>query len=345
MSGKPPLQPDPSGIVWEEIRCPLCSSGDEQLMLAIPADPDDTLYRLVRCRQCGLGYLNPRPAPVSIGRFYQNEYKPFQPRQRRSSFWQRAQASLEQLVLSHLYGYPPARKSWPGRLLARLIRPFVGPGSDSLTSLPYIGEGRLLDFGCGSGWFADRMRRRGWKVIGMDFSPHAVEQASRNYGLRTLAGTLPHPEIAPRSIDAICMGSVLEHLHSPHDVIDAASQALCPGGLLMVCVPNLESWGFRTFGMSWFGLDAPRHLVHFSPATLRRLLESHGMEVTETRLLGRTSWMRQSLKRLRHTPHPTSARPLAALAHSRALSGLVTRWTVWTRQSDCLMMLARRKAA
>jgi 2-polyprenyl-3-methyl-5-hydroxy-6-metoxy-1,4-benzoquinol methylase len=345
MPGQLLSHPDSSEIVWEKIPCPLCFSGDEQLLLAVPAEPADTLYRLVRCRQCGLGYLNPRPTPVSISRFYPDDYKPYQPRQHRPSLWQRVKERLEKVVLSHFYGYPPKPRGWAGRLLARLARPLFGPSRDSLTSLPFIGQGRLLDFGCGSGLFARRMRQRGWDVIGMDFSHRAAEQASTNYGIRTLTGTLPHPDIEPGSLDAISMGSVLEHIHWPHVLIEAAAEALRPGGLLAVCVPNLDSWSFRTFGLNWFGIDAPRHLLQFTPATLRRLVESHGFEVTDMRQLGRTSWMRESLKRLRHASPSKAAWPLAALGRWRVLSGLLTRWTVWARQADCLLLLARRKSA
>ena len=59
---------DPTGMVWEEISCPLCGHGDEGLLLAVAGEPDQTLYRLVRCRRCGMGYVNPRPAPASMTR-------------------------------------------------------------------------------------------------------------------------------------------------------------------------------------------------------------------------------------------------------------------------------------
>ena len=104
---------------------------------------------------------------------------------------------------------------------------------------------RILDYGCGSGWFAHRMRERGWQVTGMDMSAHAVEKARNHFGLHVIHGTLPHGDVKPESFDVVTLGAVLEHLHWPHKVIGAAAQALVPGGYLVLSVPNMASWGFR----------------------------------------------------------------------------------------------------
>ena len=66
------------------------------------------------------------------------------------------------------------------------------------------------------------------------------------------------------------MWSSLEHVHEPRLAVRAAREVLRPGGLLVVYVPNLGSWSFRTFGEHWFALDLPRHLTHFTPETLGR---------------------------------------------------------------------------
>src|SRR5271154_2453936 len=62
-------------INWERIPCPLCNASDEDIFLQARADPDQTLYRLVRCRSCGMVYMNPRPDEASIGQFYPDDYE------------------------------------------------------------------------------------------------------------------------------------------------------------------------------------------------------------------------------------------------------------------------------
>ena len=109
---------DHGPIVWEDVACPLCDARREEVLLETTADA--TPCRLVRCGACGLGYLNPRPVVESIGRFYPPGYECYEiprPQQRRFSALFRR---LEQLVLSHQYGYPPALNSLRDRLLATL---------------------------------------------------------------------------------------------------------------------------------------------------------------------------------------------------------------------------------
>jgi hypothetical protein len=75
------------------------------------------------------------------------------------------------------------------------------------------------------------------------------------------------------------MFHVLEHLYDPASYLQAAHQLLCPGGKLIVQVPNAASWQFLLFGESWNGLDIPRHLVDYRTSDLDSLLDGCGFEV------------------------------------------------------------------
>src|SRR5262249_5485083 len=162
----------------------------------------------------------------------------------------RLQRRLKRLAMARHFGTLPPLRHWHEKALAWLASWWLYPRPHSMTALPYQGEGRLLDCGCGAGWFAWQMRELGWDVTGMDFSEHATAHA-RRFGIPTLTGTLPHRDVAPSSYDVITMGAVLEHIHHPHRLIAAAAEALRPGGYLVVSVPNLDSWGFRHFGEDW----------------------------------------------------------------------------------------------
>src|SRR5262249_25364137 len=188
-----------------------------------------------------------------------------------------------------------------------------------------------------------RMRERGWNVTGLDFSAHAAREVTRKYGIPVLVGTLPHPEVKPASFDVITMGAVLEHVHHPHEVIRAAAEALRPDGKLVIAVPNLDSWGFAFFGQDWWGLELPRHLLHFAPATLRKLVEGHGLEVTDVQLVERGGWIRRSMAMVRRRPGaPRWRRIVSRLGCLRVVPSLLTRWTVWRGRQDCLVMIARK---
>lgn len=301
---------DPDEILWEEICCPLCSNGDEDLLLAVPADPAETLYRLVRCRHCGMVYVNPRPQ-AALGASWQVARDETILASPLAAAW----LWLERLVLSCYHGYPPPRTGRWEKLLAAVVRPWIGLRPASLMPLPYIGEGRMLELSS-SPPGSRSLQHRGWNVVGRD-------------GWTEPAGSLLPPRTPAGSLDAIVLEGVLGQVHWPHPVIEQAARALRPGGLLAVWVPNLDSWGFRMFGMKWYPLDVPRRLLHFTPATLRRLITMHGLEVSEVRYQGSARWMRRSMQN--HF-------------YPGLFAGPLTRWTVWRQQADSLLLLARRPA-
>lgn len=347
MSGtKEAEYPGLTPVTWEDVPCPLCKARAEEPCLNAPGRPGQPGYRIVRCRHCSMSYVNPRPDAASISRFYPDEYAHYSPKlPGRAGRGGRMRPWLERLVLSASFGYPPPLRHWYEKALAALAAPWLAPARSSHTSIPFTGRGRLLDFGCGGGWLAARMKRYGWYVEGMDFSAYAACKVECQFGIRVHVGSLPHPDIAAESFDVINMGQVLEHVHRPHALIEAAVKALCPGGLLVVSVPNFDGWSRRLFGQAFDALDLPRHLLHFNPVTLRRLLQTHGLKVEELRILGSGNWMGRSLARLRQGEKVGwKQRWLARLGRSRWLASALSRWTQWTRQGDKLMAFARRPA-
>ena len=100
-------------------------------------------YRVARCRHCGLTFQNPRPTPQTLGLLYTDDYKPYQPRRVRAGA-PSLRERLVRIVLARRFNYPAVRASWPERLLAGLLAFRLRPSPDSQTSLPFVGQGRLL---------------------------------------------------------------------------------------------------------------------------------------------------------------------------------------------------------
>src|SRR5262245_47163161 len=164
-----------TGITWDEPACLLCG-GDRRRPLIEAPDPTreghGLWFAVVRCDDCGLCYTCPRPDRLTIGQFYPADYRPY----RRTRHKVR-----------------PAPWSPFAKLLGR---PCV-----ERRALPWHGQGRLLDFGCGGGSFLERMHYRGWRVTGLDVSEETVADVRAALGVRVLAGTLPHPDLKPASFD------------------------------------------------------------------------------------------------------------------------------------------------
>jgi 2-polyprenyl-3-methyl-5-hydroxy-6-metoxy-1,4-benzoquinol methylase len=305
----------PTGPVveWEEPDCLLCGGRRWAPVIEAPDQgPDGTglWFAVVQCQDCGLCFTNPRPSVTSIGQFYPPVYRPHRPPR-------------------------PDRRKTPRLRLA----PEWGRPRKEREALPWHGEGRLLDFGCGGGSFLERMHRQGWQVLGLDVSPAAVERVRNALGLPALLGTLPHPQLAPGSFDVITMWHSLEHVHRPLDVLREAYQLLAPGGKLIVAVPNIESLPFRWFGSAWYGLDLPRHLTHFAPWTLHLMLEHVGFAVGPVRMVRHSDWFRSSAKL---SCNDADAPRWHRLLTLKPFSRLATWYSYVTSQCDCMIVSAVR---
>jgi SAM-dependent methyltransferase len=139
-------------------------------------------------------------------------------------------------------------------------------------------SGMALEVGCGAGWMLRALRPQGWTVVGNERTVQSTASASRVNGLPIFVGNLAALKPEPR-FDLIILFQVLEHLPDPLATLQQCVRLLKPGGNLVIAVPNLESWQARLTGRSWFHLDVPRHLFHFSPRSLSQVLRQTGLTV------------------------------------------------------------------
>ncbi|MEX0718609.1 MAG: class I SAM-dependent methyltransferase [Planctomycetaceae bacterium] len=287
-------------VELERADCPLCGRDDARPVISAP---DRTTgiggeFHVVRCRACGAQYTNPRPTPETIGLFYPRGYSPWNENEERRPARARFMKSLERAVLETWLGYPRTapREPLPRPLAARLGLLLIRRSRQRQSWIPWRAPGRLLDFGCGGGSFLMRMREFGWDVRGMDVSAECARAVTERTGIPVDVGTLPHPDVRPESFDAITLWNALEHVHSPRATLRAVREALSPGGLVVVGVPNIDSWTFREFGTDWHPLELPRHLTHFTPETLSRMLEAEGFRLLSLEHVSRPGFLRHSVE-------------------------------------------------
>ena len=274
-------------------------------------------FTVVRCRECDLRYTNPRPALADIGRFYYDDYAPHQAPNIQPK-------------------NPKPRGKWRRWITAKK-QPNWERGE-----IDPVGQCRLLDFGCGAGVFLQRMHNRGWQAVGLDCSEKVVRYVREELKLPALVGTLPSPVLPPGSFDLVTLWHSLEHVHRPLDVLREVHNLLAPGGKVLVAVPNIDSAPFHWFGSAWFGLDLPRHLTHFTPATLRKMLDRAGFQFEAMQMVRHSYWLRQSaqLASRRGTISP----PLSLLKF-RLPSSIVSKWYLLAGKSDSFVIMARKAAA
>ncbi len=261
----------------ESVKCNLCHGSAVRLLFSggdISYDNPE-IFNIVRCRRCGLVYLNPRPTVKEIGRYYPDEYYPmFQPGSRKGIV-----DKIRRILMKTYFGYGKSTLSdrivlFPFYLVRSL---FVTKG----VALPFVKGGRFLEIGFGDGSLMYEYKSYGWDVYGTDISDYAVKNA-RLLGMKVYKGQLEKLKFKGDFFDAVYMSHVMEHLHDPYKVLLEMRRILKKGGVAAIVLPNFDSIEQKILGGKWVvGLQIPRHLYHFSPKTLKSLALKAGFSGVE----------------------------------------------------------------
>ena len=265
-------------VKTERVPCNLCGSDSSDDILlgrdmlhGLPGE-----WSVVRCRECGLVYTNPRPTLETLASVYPSDYGPYQAQQHKRH---RLRRRLQQWAMRQHWNYPPHDKGgWLSRLLSWPVLILTKGQRRNFDLFPWQGQGKLLDYGCGSGGYLDRMKQWGWNVVGMDMSDQAVA-ACREQGFDVYRGIAPDQEFEPESFDVVTLWHVLEHVPSPTRTLCQVNTVLKPHGKLVVALPNIDSLLARWLGIYWYPLELPRHLTHFSKTTITKMMEKAGFRV------------------------------------------------------------------
>jgi SAM-dependent methyltransferase len=140
---------------------------------------------------------------------------------------------------------------------------------------------RLLDVGCGAGWFLRISKKLGAIEQGVEPSEHAARLA-RQQGLSVFHGTLEsYVEQAPANtqFDIITANHVIEHVPAPVDTLRAMKRLLSPGGFAWIAVPNASYPICRSLKGRWHSSDLPYHLMHFTPSSIAEAGRRAGLKV------------------------------------------------------------------
>jgi len=258
---------------YESVPCDLCGADDTEVLFTT-TDRDmrvEGLFPIVRCRRCGLVYVNPRPTQASIGRYYPALYYK---RPRRVLTRGAVMECIKRLIRESQAGYSQGLNGLQV-LVGRLLSVVFGDAISVV--VPFVPNGRILDVGCNDGKMVAWMVKHGWDVYGVETSPEAAKRAT-NRGLQVFCGDLLDAGYPSDYFDVVTMSHVLEHVHSPTLVLNEIRRVLKPNGMVMIGVPNIQCYDFAVFREDWFPIEAPRHLFHFSRETLSAILEKTGFK-------------------------------------------------------------------
>lgn len=253
------------GYSVEYINCRICGSDNAKLLgirgnqeyqgaQALINNREHIVTNVVKCRQCGFIYTNPRIAlPSESGLNFYND-------------------SSEYLSsVSHD----------PLRLFDRtldLIEKFT------------THTGRLLDIGAGKGEFLAAAKKRGWEVFGIEPSQNFVKYAKDKYGIDIQWSCPEEANLSESFFDVVTLNMVLEHVENPHNLFMIVNKILKEDGLLYIEVPNMNSGllkiinlCYRFKGKDWSPflspLHPPYHCYGYQKSSLSQLCSLNNFRV------------------------------------------------------------------
>ena len=242
---------------FQLIKCNICKSDDfiiifppkyedeKQIDLAIKfrSSGDETLIdQVVKCKKCGLMYINPRLNPKLIVKGYSE--------------------GTDETFVSQAKG-----RTITFEKCLKLIE-------------KYKKKGKILDIGTAGGTFLHVAKKHGWDVYGIEPNKWMCKWGKKNYGINIKPGTLFDYKFKTNTFDVITLWDVLEHVPDPKKTLLEINRILKPSGLLIVNYPDAGSWIAKVMGKKWvFWLSV--HLFYFTPKTIRKILNLTNFKITK----------------------------------------------------------------
>ncbi len=203
-------------------------------------------YRVVRCDDCGLVFLNPQPSDAELARIYHAHY------------FLGSDTDAGRQTVSEL-------KQATARFYLAEISRYCGSQS-----------GQLLEIGCGDGDFLVSAESAGWQVTGVEYSPDAAAKARQRLKNGDVkCGELHAAQLPTAQFDLCVISDVIEHVRSPLDFLKEIYRVLKPGGALFIATPATDSWSARLMKQKWMEFK-PEHLTYFDRQNLQTALFQSG---------------------------------------------------------------------
>lgn len=234
-----------NSIKWEEPKCNLCLSNDlKSVFENLTYWEYPGKFRIVKCKSCGLHFTSPRPVLSEMEKYYESE------------LYFGRDVKIEDSIDDQ-----DNREMHYGPMYETILRKRR--------------RGKIFDIGAGTGMLLSKFKENGWDVSGVELTHNAVNYAKKKYGIKLLQGDFLEKKINDK-YDVVVLNGALEHLHKPYETLSKARVNLKKNGFILISIPNSDSIGRKLFGRNWFAWQPPRHLYHFSPETIKKMMVKAG---------------------------------------------------------------------
>ncbi|NQT90610.1 MAG: class I SAM-dependent methyltransferase [Candidatus Omnitrophica bacterium] len=200
-------------------------------------------HKIVKCKDCGLVYVNPRLKEEALKDIYNESYGDTYIKQEST----RSSQAEEDF--------------------------------DDVSKHCHFNGNKLLDIGCSAGFFLKAAKERGWQCRGIDLDKEAVEFAKKKFDLDVEYRALEETDFKEKEFDLITLWGVLAHLRDPKAYFIYINRILKDDGWLVLSSLNIDSICARLFKERFRLIDPSAHIYYFSTTTITKLLELTGFEV------------------------------------------------------------------
>lgn len=232
--------------------CPVCKGESLKEVLSVQDfTVSNELFPVLECNDCSFRFTQGIPCETAIGRYYKS-----------SSYI--SHSNTKTGLVNRLYH--------AARYFTMMVKESLVKNATKKR------VGMMLDIGSGTGTFVHKMAVAGWNVVGLEPDADARAFAVKKYNCDIYPAEDLY-RLPESNYDAITMWHVLEHVHSLDEYLVQLKKILAPKGKIIIAVPNYTSLDAQIYKEYWAAYDVPRHLYHFSPASMRKLMERNGLRV------------------------------------------------------------------
>lgn len=226
----------------ETTYCPVCRDPEFHIIhVFIP-------FNVVMCKECELVYLNPRVKESAMLDLYHGD---------------------EYFHNINNSGYADYRSQ--EQSLRATFRKFLKElQKRDMTS------GRLLEIGCGYGYFLAEAKTFFSSIAGCELSADAGTQAHKLSGANIHIGNINSLTPEWRDFDIIIAINVIEHIYSPVEFLLTAKSRLKKEGRIVIATPDIGTFWHKIMGKKWPSFKIPEHVAFYTHKTLSDLLKKAG---------------------------------------------------------------------
>ncbi|MEM7298136.1 MAG: class I SAM-dependent methyltransferase [Bacteroidota bacterium] len=230
-------------------QCPVCKNTHfTNNIIATDHSVSGESFALVQCSKCSLVFTNPRPDQASLPDYYKSDQ-----------------------YISHT-----DKGNSLVNIIYKLVRNITLRKKHKLIQ-GYLNKGKLLDYGCGTGYFVSYCQNRGWETLGYEPDQDARSQAEQK-GIKLIDDL---DEMAGK-VDIITAWHVVEHIGELRKTLKSLKSKLEKGGFMFIAVPNLGSYDAKHYQEFWAAYDVPRHLYHFTQESFGKLIAKLKLQHIDT---------------------------------------------------------------